>query len=66
MRFLAGASYMNSSRCSGQAVIIEASDESAVIEGITLDHGLLRTRVTAGPNAGRVVDLQPDGNSFDM
>jgi biotin---protein ligase len=37
------------------------------ILGITDDHGLLRT-VPEGrePKEGQFIDLQPDGNSFDM
>lgn len=33
------------------------------IMGITPDHGLLRTEPLSG---GQYIDLQPDGNSFDM
>ena len=43
------------------------------IEGITLDHGLLRTipERSGIPSARRgddveYIDLQPDGNSFDL
>ncbi|KAH7882931.1 class II aaRS and biotin synthetase [Phlebopus sp. FC_14] len=35
------------------------------IEGITPDHGLLRT-VPLSLGGGRFIDLLPDGNSFDM
>ena len=34
------------------------------ILGITADHGLLRTIPERG--AGEFIDLQPDGNSFDL
>ena len=34
------------------------------IVGITADHGLLRTVPERGGEA--FIDLQPDGNSFDM
>lgn len=34
------------------------------ILGITADHGLLRTIPERG--AGDFIDLQPDGNSFDL
>jgi len=38
------------------------------IVGITPDHGLLRTVAAKGPSKTGVeyIDLQPDGNSFDM
>jgi len=36
---------------------------SVRIVGITPDHGLLRTVPMGG---GEFIDLQPDGNSFDM
>lgn len=36
--------------------------------GITLDHGLLRTlpERTGYDDDGGYIDLQPDGNSFDL
>ncbi|KAL4076877.1 hypothetical protein V8B97DRAFT_1513774 [Scleroderma yunnanense] len=36
------------------------------VESITTDHGLLRTVPLSGPQGSRYIDLQPDGNSFDM
>ena len=62
-----------------QRVTIESTGQVVKIIGITPDHGLLRTvalnedrygRPTFGAGAGRVkdgfIDLQPDGNGFDM
>lgn len=36
------------------------------IVGITPDHGLLRTLPERGGAGAQFIDLQPDGNSFDM
>ena len=36
------------------------------IVSITLDHGLLRTVPERGSVSGGFIDLQPDGNSFDI
>ena len=37
------------------------------IVGITPDHGLLRTVAELGQDGGtEYIDLQPDGNSFDL
>lgn len=62
---------------SDQRVTIEASSQVVRIVGITPDHGLLRTvpidvdrngkEVFGGGAASKAfVDLQPDGNGFDM
>jgi biotin--protein ligase len=48
----------------GQEITIAATGQEVRIVGITTDHGLLRTEPLDG--RGGYVDLQPDGNSFDM
>lgn len=48
---------------SGKEVMIEATGQRVVIEGLTSNEGYLKTRDV---QTGRVVELQPDGNSFDM
>lgn len=60
--------------CRDQQVHIEATGEAVKIVGLTLDHGLLRTVPVANlfaergaaPSSRRFIDLQPDGNGFDM
>lgn len=55
-----------------QIVNLEESGETVRILGLTLDHGLLRTkRVVMNASGdwiedGTVIDLQPNSNSFDM
>lgn len=53
---------------SNQVIEIEESGRRAEIDTITMDHGLLRARYVdaQGRYEGDLVDLQPDGNSFDM
>ncbi|KAK4048390.1 biotin holocarboxylase synthetase [Microbotryomycetes sp. JL221] len=58
---------------SNQRVTIEATRQLVEIVGITPDHGLLRTApidINSFGNerrsSGQFIDLQPDGNSFDM
>ncbi|KAH8918057.1 class II aaRS and biotin synthetase [Atractiella rhizophila] len=48
---------------SDQLVTIEETDEKVIIKGITEDSGLLRTESVA---SRQIIDLQPDGNTFDM
>ncbi|KAF8842853.1 class II aaRS and biotin synthetase [Paxillus ammoniavirescens] len=50
---------------SDQSVTLTTTTPHATVRilGITPDYGLLRTEPTGG---GRYIDLQPDGNSFDM
>lgn len=48
---------------SNKEVTIEETGQRVRIEGLTNEEGYLRTRDV---DTGRVVDLQPDGNSFDM
>lgn len=36
------------------------------IQGVTTDHGLLRTVPVHAGYGSHYIDLQPDGNSFDM
>lgn len=50
----------------GQRVLVDAGDgrqRQCVIKGITEDHGLLVVEDVA---TGEVLELQPDGNSFDI
>lgn len=54
----------NHTKCSGQIVTLEASGQKAEILGISLDHGFLITELLDGSR--QMVELQPDGNSFDM
>lgn len=55
-----------------QLVTLDQTGEKVRIVGITLDHGLLRTkRVVVNSSGdwvddGQVIDLQPNSNSFDM
>lgn len=61
-----------------QRVTIDATKQQVKIVGITPDHGLLRTVPVETDSSGReiftpangqrqqYVDLQPDGNGFDM
>lgn len=63
---------------SDQRVTIESTGQVVKIVGITPDHGLLRTLPIDVDRSGRevygggmgiskkFVDLQPDGNGFDM
>jgi biotin---protein ligase len=48
---------------SHQIVTIQSTGQKVKITGITTDYGLLRTEPLEG---GGTIDLQPDGNSFDM
>lgn len=49
----------------GQTVTLATTEPHTTVRivGITPDYGLLRTEPLGG---GRYIDLQPDGNSFDM
>lgn len=57
-----------------QRVTIESTGQVVKIVGITPDHGMLRTVPVDVDRSGReggartkaFVDLQPDGNGFDM
>jgi biotin--protein ligase len=48
-----------------QSITLTTTTPHATVRilGITPDYGLLRTEPMGG---GRYIDLQPDGNSFDM
>lgn len=64
--------YLSTWLHSNQIVRLEETDEMVKIHGITLNHGLLRTkRVVMNFQGewvedGEVIDLQPNSNSFDM
>lgn len=60
-----------------QRVTIQSTSQIVRIVGITPDHGLLRTVLvevdrqgkeiyTGGSSTPAYIDLQPDGNGFDM
>jgi biotin--protein ligase len=54
---------------SDQEITLAETGQRARIKGITPDHGLLRTlpvSAAGGRSQAAFVDLQPDGNSFDM
>ncbi|KAG0146318.1 hypothetical protein CROQUDRAFT_133178 [Cronartium quercuum f. sp. fusiforme G11] len=57
---------------SDQIVTLDESGEKVRIVGITLDHGLLRTKRVFMNSSGNwvedgtMIDLQPNSNSFDM
>ncbi|KAH0831195.1 class II aaRS and biotin synthetase [Lanmaoa asiatica] len=57
--------YTSSWLHSGQIVTLTTTNPHTTVRiaGITPDHGLLRTEPLGG---GQYIDLQPDGNSFDM
>jgi biotin--protein ligase len=57
--------YTSSWLHSGQTVTLATATPHTTVRivGITPDHGLLRTEPLGG---GQYIDLQPDGNSFDM
>lgn len=54
--------------CSDQIITLQETGKSHRIIGITPDMGLLRTIPVGaiGSAPSKYVDLQPDGNSFDM
>lgn len=49
---------------SGQVITLEESGQKAEILGISLDHGFLIVSLLDGSR--QMIELQPDGNSFDM
>ncbi|KAG8216062.1 class II aaRS and biotin synthetase [Butyriboletus roseoflavus] len=57
--------YTSSWLHSGQIVTLTTTTPHTTVRivGITPEHGLLRTEPLSG---GRYIDLQPDGNSFDL
>ncbi|EGF98825.1 uncharacterized protein MELLADRAFT_69028 [Melampsora larici-populina 98AG31] len=64
--------YLSTWLHSNQIVRLEDTDEMVKIHGITLNHGLLRTKKVVmnfegeWVEDGEVIDLQPNSNSFDM
>ncbi|KAH9812402.1 hypothetical protein DFH28DRAFT_1084265 [Melampsora americana] len=64
--------YLSTWLHSNQIVRLKESDEMVKIHGITLNHGLLRTKKVVmnfegeWVEDGEVIDLQPNSNSFDM
>ena len=54
--------------CSNQIVTLTTTTPHTTVrvESITTDHGLLRTVPLSNAQGSQYIDLQPDGNSFDM
>ena len=64
------SSFLSSTHTSGRDQLVTLTTVTPArkvrIVGITPDHGLLRTMPERSGGGAEYIDLQPDGNSFDL